>query len=281
MHIFRIMSKPFLFLLLIMSATFCGCSDKSANVTIDQPAAKTTPESSKTSTENADLKVGAISTKTAVFRNGAEIPFYFNMHGDEQTSSEAVKNIISGSEGKLLVLNTNGERLIKFQAGNNSYSFDPNRIFTPLGIKKTLEKYDSYTPENERQVDAFSKKIIEDFLTGRKMIVAVHNNTDENYSILSYASGGEYEADAAQIYINPELDADDFFLVTSEDIFRVLKERNFNVVLQDNNNVVDDGSLSVYCAKNDIIYINVESEHNHLSEQINMLNNLKEIIARF
>jgi hypothetical protein len=45
----------------------------------------------------------------------------------------------------------------------------------------------------------------------------------------------------------------------------------YNVVLQNNTTVEDDGSLSVYCGKNRISYINFESESGHFEEQIKMI----------
>jgi hypothetical protein len=36
-------------------------------------------------------------------------------------------------------------RLISFKLSGKTYSFDPNRMFTPEGIKSTLQTYSSYT----------------------------------------------------------------------------------------------------------------------------------------
>jgi D-alanyl-D-alanine dipeptidase len=52
-----------------------------------------------------------------------------------------------------------------------------------------------------------------------------------------------------------------------------------NVVLQDNRQVTDDGSLSVYCGKWGIPYVNVEAQHEHLEQQLQMLKVLLRIIA--
>jgi hypothetical protein len=87
--------------------------------------------------------------------------------------------------------------------------------------------------------------------------------------------------DAKLVNINLETDVDDFFFVTDKNIFKFLKEKNQNVALQDNVNVTDDGSLSVYCGKNKIPYINVESEHGHFREQTRMLEILQEITKDF
>jgi hypothetical protein len=45
----------------------------------------------------------------------------------------------------------------------------------------------------------------------------------------------------------------------------------YHIVLQDNTNVTDDGSLSVFCARGGIDYVNVEAEHGHLVRQLKMM----------
>jgi hypothetical protein len=42
------------------------------------------------------------------------------------------------------------------------------------------------------------------------------------------------------------------------------------VVLQ-SANAIDDGSLSIYCQKNKLPYINIEAQHGQKAEQIKML----------
>ena len=60
-------------------------------------------------------------------------------------------------------------------------------------------------------------------------------------------------------------------MTTEENYFDNIKRLGFNVVLQNNMKVTDDGSLSVYCGKQRIPYINVEAENGHLTEQKEML----------
>ncbi|WP_225538204.1 hypothetical protein [Wolbachia endosymbiont of Mansonella perstans] len=48
--------------------------------------------------------------------------------------------------------------------------------------------------------------------------------------------------------------------------------------MQSNKMVEDDGSLSVYAGENDIRYSNVEAEHGHLEQQIDMLSALHSVL---
>lgn len=59
-----------------------------------------------------------------------------------------------------------------------------------------------------------------------------------------------------------------FYLVTKIGDFLRLKSKGYNGVLQ-KSTATDDGSLSIYLAKND--YINVEAGYDQLIEQIKML----------
>lgn len=229
--------------------------------------------------ENLTLKLGESEFQAIVNRGKTLKPVYFNMHDDENTSVEAAKWVADKVGGTVIELKHSGDRLINFRLKNKSYKIDPNRIFTSVGISKTLKKYGGTSPEAEAEVDKFAKKLIADFLKQTDVVIALHNNTNNQYSAKSYEKGGEFEKDAAQVFIDPANDIDDFFFVTEEKHFDKIKEKGFNVVLQDNRNVTDDGSLSVYCGNEKITYINIEAEHGHRAEQIKMLEALREILA--
>jgi hypothetical protein len=70
-------------------------------------------------------------------------------------------------------------------------------------------------------------------------------------------------------------------LTSDTTIFNYLKEKNINAVWENVNVIKDDGSLSVYAALNNIPYINIEAEHDHVKEQRAMIDALKEIIERY
>lgn len=262
-----------------------GVEDKTNITSVIIPNQTTPiPDSIKNQTmknqEIVDLKIGDSTIQAIVHKGISTSPSYFNMHDNENTAVEATKTIIAKQGGYFVELKANGDRLIKFSIKEKSYTFDPNRIFTTVGIKKTLENYGNTSSEAEKEVGNFAGNLISKFFTNSEVIIAVHNNTDEQYSVKSYESGQEFEKDASQVYINPKKDIDDFFYVTAEKHFQMLKDKGFNVVLQNNVNVTDDGSLSVYCGNKKITYVNVESEHGHLEEQIKMLEILREVIKK-
>lgn len=229
--------------------------------------------------ETVDLTLGETSVQAVIYRGKTAEPRFFNMHDDENTSVEAGRKSIAASGGILVELKHTGAREISFKLKGKSYKIDPNRIFTSAGIAKTLKNYGATSPDAVKAVDDFAKNLIAQFLAGSKTIVALHNNTENAYSIKSYEKGGEYERDAAQVFINPEKDIDDFFFVTEQKHFDALKSRGYNVALQNNSAVTDDGSLSVYCGREKIVYVNVEAQHGREAEQLKMLGVLREVLG--
>ena len=202
---------------------------------------------------------------------------FLNLHEDETTSIEALEKFAEETPINYLYLSHSGERRITFKHKRQLFSIDPNRIFTDAGRKKTLTDGGNYTEKGEREVRKFAKKFLKR-LQDKTAIVAMHNNTDSNYSILSYLPDGDEAQNTKHVYINDNMDPDDFIYTTDEQIYKAMVKRNVNVILQDNANFVDDGSLSVYCGIEGIRYINIETEHGHLNEQLDFMQLLDSLL---
>jgi hypothetical protein len=190
-----------------------------------------------------------------------------NVHDNENTSVQAAKIVIDSLGGKLFQLRHTGERNIQFRLNGKQYEFDPNRIFTEAGARETLTNLGAYSDEAHHLVRRFANSLVDSLDV--EVILTLHNNTEGNYSAASYLD--EYRSDAADVFLNPARDPDDFFFVTERLFFEELRARGFNVVLQNNATVTDDGSLSVLAGQRGIPYINIETEHGHLQEQVEML----------
>jgi len=204
---------------------------------------------------------------------------YFNMHDNENTAVEAAKYLVDTLSGKFIELCAQGVRLVSFKIDSIGYQFDPNRIYTDSGIIKTLKKYGNYSEKAFNEVKLFSDFITKKLLADANVIVAVHNNSN-GYSINDYKKGGVYQTDAEKLYFNENQCPNDFFYVIESKHFDDLKSKQLNVVLQNNNSVTDDGSLSVFCSKNNKTYINVEAKIGHLNEQKEMLNTIHSYLVK-
>jgi hypothetical protein len=191
------------------------------------------------------------------------------LHGNENTCVRAFFALPRKNNFVLYKLAQYGKRLLAFKIGKRIYSFDPNRMFSKRGISKTLKRYNGRYPHNlVNKILVFSRKIlaiagIED---SKKVIIAIHNNTNGKISARTF----NHYSRASKIFIVKSIDPDDFFIVTRKAEFNFFKKHRQNVVLQ-SKFAEDDGSLSIYCQKRHIPYVNVEAQYGHLTQQKHML----------
>ena len=201
-----------------------------------------------------------------------------NVHENEQT---AIAAMIQGSHNLKLpfvFLHQNKQRRIAFSAKDTLYSIDPNRIYTDTGRVRTLKDSMHYSLFGLSQTKKLADLVLAE-LNGKEWLITLHNNTDSNYSILSYAEDGSEAENTGELFIKGTEDPDDFVYTTDKALFEFLKAKEVNVILQSKDTFVDDGSLSVYCGINGIRYANIETEHGHLSKQIELLNLLAEFLG--
>lgn len=196
----------------------------------------------------------------------------YNMHDNENTSAVAGRLVSKRYGGQYFELKHTGQRNITFYDGDDSLYIDPNRIYTDAGIWQQLERNDSQDTFLFETIAAWRDSLLNILeIDGRKLVIALHNNTNQFYSVASYEPGGEYEKEAHSVFEGRVRDKDDFYFVTDPDIFMSLIKGRYHVILQANETMTDDGSLSVYCGARGIPYINVETQHKHLFRQIRML----------
>ena len=103
-----------------------------------------------------------------------------------------------------------------------------------------------------------------------ELVLALHN-TGDDYCIHSYAEGGEESAWTEALHLGADQHRHDFFLVTARSHFDALAAAGYNVVFERLEDSLDDGSLSVYCARRAIPYINCEARHDAPEFQQKML----------
>ena len=189
---------------------------------------------------------------------------FVHLHQNETTALKAARAIVKAKGGSVLTLVHSGERNVVFHLRKTRYEFDPNRIYTDKGIKKTLLQFGHYSLAAHREVSKLANKITSLLPQGK--IIAVHNN--KTYSLKNYFSGHDLSGDVQSLNVNKRHFYRNFYLVTKQRDFVRLRQLNFNSIWQAPH-AIDDGSLSVYLAKNR--YVNVEAGYDQLAEQIKML----------
>lgn len=209
--------------------------------------------------------------------------WFIHVHEDETTAVDAaIEFIDSTGLGCFVTLKHGMGRNICFNQGGKTFKFDPNRMFTAEGRKISLQGFGAYTDSAFAAVSGLSDFITAKYIDSSRLIVAMHNNTNEGgLSIRSYQKGGPYAKDASKVFVNKKEDEDNFFYTTTLRAFEFFKDRGFNVMLQNNKNVTDDGSLSVYSGMKKIDYINIEAQHGQKDEQKHMLAAVMDYIRIF
>lgn len=221
--------------------------------------------------EEIPVRLGDGEVSFAVTSAGGPLPAFLVLHDDENTAVEAGLEAIRSRGGRLVEVKADGRRRVAFELGGSRWRFDPNRIFTEAGARADLVELNGSAPaEVLAEVQGFADAVLAVYGPA-PLLITLHNNTEGEYSALTYAPGGELARDAAAVHLPPGADPDDFFFVTEAWLYGALAAEGFAVVLQDNERVTDDGSLSVRAARSGVPYVNVEARHGHREEQVRML----------
>ncbi len=207
---------------------------------------------------------------------------FIHLHDNESTSIEIAYDFLMHNGGKFIRLVNDSQRNVLIVTANKECCFDPNRMYSKEGIKASLLNLtDKYASVAVERVAKFSTQLLQKFIKTQSLIVSLHNNTDTNYSILQIQKDYFNKKYFGKIYINPDMDEDDFILTTDINIYYKIVAKNINVIWENVDQTPDDGSLSHYAGRNKIPYINIEAQHEHKAEQIVMLNAIKDVIARY
>jgi hypothetical protein len=197
-----------------------------------------------------------------------------SIHSDELASRKAARSFVKNNpEISYVEIDGGGKRRIFLRPNADNISIDPNRMFTRYGIEKDLIRSGEVNNYDVELIYKFSQSYVNKFLNTADIIIAVHNNASGGYSIKSYLAGGAEASSASQVSMVSGQNEDNFYLVTTQDLFDKVQDLGYNVVLQ-SNQPADDGSLSVFCAKKGISYINLEVLHGEYELQLRMLEDL-------
>jgi hypothetical protein len=198
---------------------------------------------------------------------------YFHPHENEHASALVARHTIRALGGRLVEIRSEGDRLITFRLKGSTYSFDPNRMFTDLGLKRSLSHYGPFSEAAMDAARGLRNAVLNQFEKGKKPIVALHNNAEDGVDALYYKKGGQLAAQAAKVALNPKEQPRNFFIVLDDGLFGRLHHAGFNTVLQ-SPNPPDDGSLGVFCQQHNWSYVNVEASEGDISQQQRMLDAL-------
>jgi len=201
-----------------------------------------------------------------------------NLHDDEVTAVKAARAVLEQKGGLLIKIENNAQRMISFSFKGTLYSFDPNRIFSATGIKSTLRANKKINPLAIIEVEKFATTLLQLIPDSIPCLIALHNNSNGDFSVKTYQRGGSRQNDASQVYADNWQDIDDIVLTTDEGLFNKMSANGYNSILQDNINVNKDGSLSVYYGELNRRYVNIETQHGKTVQYKEMLDKLLNIL---
>ncbi len=202
-----------------------------------------------------------------------------NLHDNEEASLQAARSVLESSGGTLIKIENNNQRVVRFRLKGISYGFDPNRMFSRIGIEQTLQDNRRTSKAAIDEIEKFAQRLLLLFPDSISCIVALHNNTEGAYSIKSYLPGGNRQADAQSVYADSLQDIDDIILTTDSLLYQKMANNKYNSIWQDNKKAKKDGSLSIFCGERDLRYINIETQHGKVNQYMKMLEKLLEILA--
>lgn len=228
------------------------------------------------------LMLGETAVNINIYETKNNEITFFAPHYNERPGAETTKKLIAEKGGRLIEIesldaNGNPLRNLRFNFQNESYSVDPNRIFTANG-----RKCSNFSPETNALISNFAAELLKIIITADHNkhipIVAVHNNKDVNDKELSernqdltatsFVRPGVYDSQVQGVYLsNVEPDADNFIFLSTPEFLAYFAEKDFNVAIQkpskqlfSENCQIDDGSLSVYFGQKNVPYINLEAD---------------------
>ncbi len=197
--------------------------------------------------------------------NGKSPRRYFWIHGDELTARDVLLEHMKKFRG-LALLVENETRVIKMGA----LEFDPNRMFTSVGLERNLKRLNpKSTPEERKRVLDIVGRDREKLLKAltppaNGLLTVVHNNS-KGYSVTDEVNISNDVSLAAPAAPN------DFLLCTDPKDFALLRKSPFNVVLQSDPKGEEDGSFSRLAAARKIRYVNIEAYKGRVESQRAML----------
>jgi hypothetical protein len=230
-----------------------------------------TPGPTFAETINERIEVPSICTihvlKTATNKKAS----FMWVHHNEKSAGKTLKYALSEYKGHSLYISNNDKRNLYLSYGRRNYFIDPNRIFTARGVSKFLTRHHkSLSRKGRKSLTKRITDIRETILTSidwhkNKYLIVLHSSRPgSDFSIEEFNRKNSYLT-----YTNPDHNPKNLFFTTSLQDYYFFKSKQFNVVYQ--RSIEDDGSLSIYAAKNNLPYINIEVEEGNDEVQKKML----------
>ncbi|MEK7098626.1 MAG: hypothetical protein AAB908_01875 [Patescibacteria group bacterium] len=238
----------------------------------DQPAAK----AEKVEKIDHAIALGDTTITLREFKRGTG-PTFVRVHHNETDAGVVGERLVSELGGRFIdLLHPNG-RNVSFKLDGARFWFDPNRIFTPEGIAKTLQGQRK-NPHAAEAVKALADRILE--LCGNQpILVALHNNSGlfglDSYMKLPLSRG------IGRTLVNVgDGGNNNFVIVTTKELYTTFSGKNVSTVYQDPKYDLNDGSMSYRMGIEGKAYINLETLLGKRDMQWKMARDIHDFLSR-
>jgi hypothetical protein len=83
-----------------------------------------------------------------------------NLHSNESTSVQAAMSVMPVKGGTLIKIENEDQRNIRFPYRGVTYEFDPNAIFSRIGIERTLKENHRSNSGAIEEIEKFSRRLL-------------------------------------------------------------------------------------------------------------------------
>src|SRR3989344_2644997 len=231
-----------------------------------------------TSVEGRELRIGDTAVDVQIHVNGDGATF-IRVHENETDAGFVGRRIVALHGGRFIDLAHRGTRDIAFAMQGALYRIDPNRIFTPEGIVKTLRTNDrTGIARAHAEVKKFADAILSIIGAGQPPI-ALHNNRGVGFGLSSYERRGLFASGSGKTLVyRGTTGGQNFYVVTAHALFEGFLRKGISVVYEPRG--YNDGSLSYRYARDGIPYINVETVFGQRELQMQLAREAADLIMR-
>ncbi len=205
---------------------------------------------------------------------------FVSLHDDENTSAEAAREFIAAEGGRLVELRHGRGRNVIIRHDGHRHPFDPNRMFTPTGLTRSLAYFQGFSSATLLTAGNFARQVEQIIgIDTAGTIIAVHNNTNDRLTIRDYRKGQIYGANTRAVHVAPDRDPDNYFFTNDEALFRALAAAHYNAALMESEPSRDLGTLAFLTHQRGRRYVLVEAQHEAADQQREMLRSLVGLLA--
>ena len=206
----------------------------------------------------------------------AEGPTFIRVHQNETDAGIVGQRIVTELGGRFIDLVHAGGRIVTFSMQGGQYEFDPNRIFTPEGIVRTVLGSNRRDLVKARSVVATFAQSILSLIGERQPLIALHNNRG-GVRVSHYREEGPKYRLGTWAHLGATGESNVVF-VTTQDLALFFVRSGVSMIFE--LDPLDDGSMLVRYRHSGLTYANVETLIGQSDLQMQLARDVARVIGK-